>query len=1182
MKRIISLVLCLIIVISCINVIQNWPVSADSSTKILVKELEGYTRVSLSDFKTSAGNFLSVASTLEGTAVSSTASTRFYMTTGVEGSDSFVLDKTYLDFDINLAESTNKPSIMLYESADWHDYLRLQFNNTNSTISFAYISSYTGSTITRFNKSFNLIDFGRTSATEFFNVKIRTDFAANSADPTKRDAVFQVWINNMFAFEESLTGENMRNGLFIRPGGETIYLRESKYLETELDGYRRVNMFDYDKTVGSDGVISMAVGEHIDSYITDFDKTYLDVDLLYGDSNTGQFQYQGYAKYLACFYMTFNTTETFRLGAYKDYSNNKLTETLVTVNASDYGISKSDYFNIKLRTDIVNNGSSDSVSVQLWIENKLAYEGTVSFNYGESDHTRGQIWTTKAMSIRSAADINSNISGYNRIVLDDFENLEGTNSETGRDFPSAKFGEYTGEATDLYNSYLDVDIKTTNNMDPFLIWLSKSKTKETFYGDGYQLRFFLATTGGVTTLKMMKVVAGANAGKVEIGDITASPYNYNPDEFFNLKIKTTVYGANSIGLMVFVNNIFLNNIHLDNYDAETIADMTCAGIRGDINKTGVTYARTPAENTQVIESLPEFDSEKHIKTISGLETVLTGQLNTYDYHIEDNDLYVVTQYTVSNSDNSGSGFETIVSLAQTNYTENNEEYFYGLRMTKQSGWDISLFSQSMVKKSDFLSSQNYPDTDTTDMSNRPYVVTVKTENGAVSVWINGISVLSSYKNTDYEIAGPKAAVYTNDTDPQISLISWCDTGNYNLLGDLNGDLGVDIKDFVHAAKIKKDIGAEKAVNDYVKAFNDEGAIGVSELKLFVNYLIGRANTLESAGIKLIGPRNGQVTAFASDEVRTLATNYDLTENRAEQFRMLHKDQYHRSVTTLAWKSYENVSEYTVLLGTNQSLTDAVEYTTSKSKLNLINLIPDTTYYWKVLYAETQSNVFSFVTEKTVRTLTVDGVSNTRDMGGYDTTDGYRIKYGMVFRGGKLDNLSAYSKSIILDDLKVKTDLDLRGYEGPSPLGSTVNYFSYSAPYYWNTTRGVNATGDYRTALVNSIRVFANADNYPIYVHCSLGRDRTGTLCMLISGLCGVSKSDIYLDYEMSFLSEIGSTNDNLTTNKMVSQNFTDLYNGIQSYAPGDTFADACEAFMLSIGITQSEINSIRSIIKESK
>ena len=296
---------------------------------------------------------------------------------------------------------------------------------------------------------------------------------------------------------------------------------------------------------------------------------------------------------------------------------------------------------------------------------------------------------------------------------------------------------------------------------------------------------------------------------------------------------------------------------------------------------------------------------------------------------------------------------------------------------------------------------------------------------------------------------------------------------------------------------------------------------------------------------------------------------------------MQKDQYYRSATILKWKCFDNSDDVTVYVGTNGSLVGAAEYTVAASNLVLNNLLPDTTYYWKVVSDDSESAVFTFETADTIRTLTIDGVSNTRDIGGYDVGVDSRIKYGMVFRGGKVDGIPDASKSILLDELGVQTDLDLRGNGGVSPLGNTVNYYSYSAPYYWNSTRGINAAS-YRAALVNEIRVFADPSNYPIYTHCSIGRDRTGTLIMLISGLCGVSKSDIFLDYEISFLSAIGTSGNNLTTEVMVGNNFSVLYDQVQNYAPSGTFADACEAFMLDLGITQSEIDTIRATLIESK
>ena len=189
---------------------------------------------------------------------------------------------------------------------------------------------------------------------------------------------------------------------------------------------------------------------------------------------------------------------------------------------------------------------------------------------------------------------------------------------------------------------------------------------------------------------------------------------------------------------------------------------------------------------------------------------------------------------------------------------------------------------------------------------------------------------------------------------------------------------------------------------------------------------------------------------------------------------------------------------------------------------------------------------------------------------------------MVYRGGKLNDITEEGLYQMMTVLGIKTDLDLRtpgegGAGGGSPLGSSVNYYNYNAPYYWNDSNGLLAES-YKEALISEIRTFADQNNYPIYVHCSIGRDRTGTILFLINGLLGVSKEDLYLDYELSFLSASGGS-DSANVPLMIKY-VDDMYNGIQSYAPSGTFADACEAFILSLGITQTEIDTIKELMLE--
>jgi protein tyrosine/serine phosphatase len=55
-------------------------------------------------------------------------------------------------------------------------------------------------------------------------------------------------------------------------------------------------------------------------------------------------------------------------------------------------------------------------------------------------------------------------------------------------------------------------------------------------------------------------------------------------------------------------------------------------------------------------------------------------------------------------------------------------------------------------------------------------------------------------------------------------------------------------------------------------------------------------------------------------------------------------------------------------------------------------------------------------------------------------------------------------------------------------------------------------------------VLADESNYPIFFHCAIGTDRTGTLAYLINGLLGVPEEDLYYDYCFSNFGAIYTDN----------------------------------------------------------
>jgi hypothetical protein len=49
-------------------------------------------------------------------------------------------------------------------------------------------------------------------------------------------------------------------------------------------------------------------------------------------------------------------------------------------------------------------------------------------------------------------------------------------------------------------------------------------------------------------------------------------------------------------------------------------------------------------------------------------------------------------------------------------------------------------------------------------------------------------------------------------------------------------------------------------------------------------------------------------------------------------------------------------------------------------------------------------------------------------------------------------------------------------------------------------------------ILDALRVFTDTNNYPIHVHCTQGKDRTGMVCMLLLGIAGAPDEVVIKDY----------------------------------------------------------------------
>lgn len=200
--------------------------------------------------------------------------------------------------------------------------------------------------------------------------------------------------------------------------------------------------------------------------------------------------------------------------------------------------------------------------------------------------------------------------------------------------------------------------------------------------------------------------------------------------------------------------------------------------------------------------------------------------------------------------------------------------------------------------------------------------------------------------------------------------------------------------------------------------------------------------------------------------------------------------------------------------------------------------------------------------------------NVRDLGGW-ACDGGTVKYGLLIRGGRI---SAADRAVLVDQLGVQHEIDLRGKEGrdqsdgdvvtESPLGNDV-WFTIADKAAWYALTPVATWQLYLRCVIDAV-----THREPVYFHCTAGADRTGTLACVLEGLLGMSQGDIDKDYELTCFYS-GAETDARARRRNESE-WKGLINAINSVS-GDTFRDKCVHFAVeTCGMSMADINAYRA------
>ena len=168
-----------------------------------------------------------------------------------------------------------------------------------------------------------------------------------------------------------------------------------------------------------------------------------------------------------------------------------------------------------------------------------------------------------------------------------------------------------------------------------------------------------------------------------------------------------------------------------------------------------------------------------------------------------------------------------------------------------------------------------------------------------------------------------------------------------------------------------------------------------------------------------------------------------------------------------------------------------------------------------------------------RHIPFEGCFNFRDIGGYPTIDGRSVRWGCYFRAGRQDRMTVGDLEKVAE-LDLKTQIDLRRpdeleNQGRGPLGNMgIDYRWYSViprngSKILDAAAGEGISGErYLRYLdfdsgpwLNVFKILADSKSYPVVVHCTAGKDRTGVATAFLLSILGVERALIEKDFILS-------------------------------------------------------------------
>lgn len=293
---------------------------------------------------------------------------------------------------------------------------------------------------------------------------------------------------------------------------------------------------------------------------------------------------------------------------------------------------------------------------------------------------------------------------------------------------------------------------------------------------------------------------------------------------------------------------------------------------------------------------------------------------------------------------------------------------------------------------------------------------------------------------------------------------------------------------------------------------------------------------------------------------------------------------------ITWTSnYQGEQDYHLVFVDDDNQT--LNYYVKGNSFSFKNYKLETHYDLSIEVEGKKSGSISFDTPKGyVRTITVDGVTNFRDLGSLDG-----IKQGLLYRSMTLENntvrdkknptnITSEGKKEFLN-LGIKSEIDLRKTDERVLDHGIIDGVNYQfMPLYYGGRNILTYKSEEYNNVENLKKIFdflSVKENYPVDFHCVRGTDRTGCIAFVTGALLGVDEIALKRDFMFSNYYYIGSMVKLDSIEYTINPQSVERYVNVLKLEEGETLQEKTYNYLRNkIGVSEENLNNIISILKD--